>query len=382
MAVDNPVPQGHAETGRRLAVFLAFSGAGGVEKMVLNLLPEFLAQGVQVDCLAIFRRGPSQMPAMPPGVRLIDLGVRNTSLSVPALVRYLRAERPAAVLAAKDRAIRAAALARLLSGVPARLVGRLGTNLSAAYRGKSAASRWLRQAPMRWFYARVDHVAAVSQGVADDILEIAGLPPEKVSVVRNPVITADMDARAAAPADHPWLRDGGAPVVMGAGRLTRQKDFPTLLRAFALVRAQRPARLIILGEGRLRGELQRLAEELGIAADLSMPGYVANPLAWMAKADAFALSSLWEGSPNVLTEALALGLPCAATDCPSGPREILADGLYGPLAPTGDHVRLAAGILETLDAPRPREFLRQAAAEYRAELSAGRYLEILGLVRA
>jgi glycosyltransferase involved in cell wall biosynthesis len=362
-----------------VAVLLAFSGAGGVEKMVLNLLPEFLAQGVAVDCLAIFRKPPAPDLAIPPGVRLIDQGVRNTSLCVPALVRYLRAERPDALLAAKDRAIRAAVLARILSGVPARLVGRLGTNLSAAYQGKSAIARWLRQAPMRWFYARVDHVAAVSQGVADDMRAIAGMVPEKLSVIRNPVITADMAARARAPVGHPWLNDGGAPVILGAGRLTRQKDFPTLLRAFAIVRAQRPARLIILGEGRMRGELERLAGELGIAEDVSMPGYVANPQAWMAKVACFALSSLWEGSPNVLTEALALGVPCASTDCPSGPREILGEGHYGSLTPVGDPARLAEAILETLNNPKAPDFLKQAAAEYRAELSASRYLEILGL---
>jgi glycosyltransferase involved in cell wall biosynthesis len=258
-------------------------------------------------------------------------------------------------------------------------VGRLGANLSAALQGKAAVLRWFRQAPMAWLYAHVDHIVAVSQGVADDTLNITRMAPEKISVIRNPVITPSMQAQSMAPVDHPWLQGGGAPVILGAGRLTRQKDFPTLLRAFALARQQRPMRLIILGEGRLRGELTQLAQQLGIAEDISLPGHVANPQAWMAKAALFALSSLWEGSPNVLTEALALGVPAVATDCPSGPREILADGRIGPLVAVGDAQGLAVAMLDTLESPRPPAALRAAAAEYRAEISARRYLEALGI---
>ena len=368
----------------RLAVLLSLSGKGGVEKMVLNLLPEFLERGVEIDLLAIFRKPSEEVLKIDrSGVRVIDLGIKHTSLAVPALARYLRTARPAALLAAKDRAIRVAVLARRLSGVDIRLVGRLGTHLSTALENKPAWIRWLRCQPMRWLYPFVDHIVAVSEGVASDTLALTGLPSERVSVIRNPVITSSLLEKSRDPVDHPWFEDGGGPVILGAGRLTRQKDFPTLMRAFALVRAQREARLVILGEGRLRADLEKFAAELGLSDSVSLPGYAENPYAYMAKASLFVLSSAWEGSPNVLTEALALGIPVVSTDCPSGPREILQDGRYGALIPVGDHRRLGEAILETLAGPPDSAFLREAAAEYNANLSARRYLEALRLpVRA
>jgi len=169
------------------------------------------------------------------------------------------------------------------------------------------------------------------------------------------------------------------PSLSGAGRLTRQKDFATLIHAFALLNARRPARLIILGEGRMRGELEALASELSIADRVALPGYVQNPHAWMAKAALFVLSSRWEGSPNVLTEALALGTPVVSADCPSGPREVLAGGRYGPLVPMGEPLALAEALATTLARPLPADTLREAVAEYHASLSAARYLEALGL---
>lgn len=367
----------------RLAVLVSFSGAGGVERMVLNLIPAILDTGIGVDLLAIIRKPtPDLLRIEGTGFRLFDLGVTHTALAVPALARYLKAERPAALLAAKDRAIRAAVLARALSGVEVPLVGRLGTNLSAAQENKPALLRWARTRPMRWLYPKVDRVIAVSEGVAEDTLKLTGLPTERVVVVRNPVITPEMPAKAQAPVEHPWFNEPGSPIILGAGRFTEQKDFPTLIRAFSRARAQRECRLLILGEGRQRPELERLAAELGVAEAVSMPGHVNNPFAYMAKAQVFALSSRWEGSCNVLTEAMALGTPVVSTDCPSGSAEILGGGRYGPLVPVGDAARLAEGMLRLLDQPTEPALLKEAVAEYTAERSARRYLEILGLAAA
>lgn len=366
--------------GTRLAVLVSFSGAGGVERMILNLLPAILRRGVAVDLLAIIRKPtPELVRVEGSGMRLFDLGVTHTTLAIPALARYLARERPTALLVAKDRAIRAAVLAKHIARVDTRLVGRLGTNLSAALEGKPPLTRWLRTHPMRWFYPKVDQVIAVSEGVAEDTRHLTGLPDGRITVVRNPVITPEMYEKCAAPVDHPWFRESQCPIILGAGRLTRQKDFATLIRAFALVRAKRECRLVILGEGRLRADLERLAAELGIAEHVSLPGHVTNPYAYMVKASLFALSSRWEGSCNVLTEAMALGTPVVSTDCPSGSTEILGGGRYGPLVPVGDVDRLAEAMLATLNNPTPAPLLREAVAEYTAERSAERYLEILGL---
>lgn len=362
----------------RLAVLISFSGEGGVERMVLNLIEGFAARGVEVDLLAI-RADSAHLGSLPSGVRLIDLGVRHSGLAVWPLARYLRREAPAALLAAKDRAIRAAVLARALAGSRVRIVGRLGTNLSAALEDRSGVARWLRVAPMRRLYRSVDCVVCVSEGVLEDTVRLAGMERARLRVIRNPVVTPRLAALAAETVDHPWVADDRVPLVLGAGRLTEQKDFPTLVRAFARLRRQRPARLVILGEGRHRARLLALAEELGVAADFDLPGFTPNPYAWMARAQLFVLSSAWEGSPNVLTEALALGVPSVATDCPSGPREVLDGGRFGALVAVGDDVALGEAMLRTLEAPLPPAVLQSAVSAYNRDAAAAAYLDALGL---
>jgi len=363
---------------RHLAVFMSFSGAGGVERMVLNLVEGFAAAGYTVDLLAI-RADSAHLGALPPGVNLIDLGVRHSGLAVFPLTRYLRRVRPVALLAAKDRAIRAAVVARRLAGVQTRIVGRLGTNLSAALEGRAGLSRWLRIAPMRWIYPAVDKVVCVSDGVLEDTARLAGLTAGQLTVIRNPVVSSRLGELAGEAVDHPWAHDDSVPLILAAGRLTEQKDFDTLVRAFAIVRRARPARLVILGDGRLRGKLEARIKELGLTDDVALPGFTPNPYAWMARADLFVLSSAWEGSPNVLTEALALGTPSVSTDCPSGPREVLAGGRFGPLVPVGAVEALGQAMLATLASPLPADVLKSAVTEYSQAASAAAYLAELGL---
>ncbi|MCU0935046.1 MAG: glycosyltransferase [Gammaproteobacteria bacterium] len=361
-----------------VALFLSFSGHGGVERMVANLAGGLAGRGLRVD-LVLARAQGGHAGAWPDGVRVVPLGTRHTHSALPALVTYLRRERPAAVLAAKDRAIRVAVVARRLSGVPVRLVGRLGTTVTASLAGRSAATRLVWYLGMRGFYPQLDALVAVSEGVAADVRAITGLPQGRVTVVRNPVVTHDLDRLASAPVEHPWLDTREPPVVVGMGRLTRQKDFPTLLQAFARVRAVRPCRLMILGEGRQREELTSLAHSLGLEGDVSLPGFVANPYPVLAAATVFVLSSAWEGSPNALTEAMALGTPVVATDCPSGPAELLRGGAVAPLVAVGDDAAMAEAILRQLERPTPAQDLREAVRDYHVDVSARAYAEVLGL---
>lgn len=361
-----------------VALFLSFSGHGGVERMVANLAGGLARRGLRVD-LVLARAEGGHAGAWPEGVRVVPLGTRHTHSALPALVAYLRRERPAAVLAAKDRAIRVAVVARRLAGVPLRLVGRLGTTVTAALADRPAVTRAVWYLGMRGFYPHLDALVAVSEGVAADVRAITGLPERRVAVVRNPVVTPELERLAAAPVGHPWLQERETPVVVGMGRLTRQKDFPTLLRAFARVRAARPCRLLILGEGRQREELQLLARSLGVQGEVTLPGFVANPYPDLAKADVFVLSSAWEGSPNALTEAMALGRPVVATDCPSGPAELLRGGAVAPLVPVGDDAAMAEAILQQLDRPTPALDLREAVRDYHVDVSARAYAEVLGL---
>ncbi|MDN3516816.1 glycosyltransferase [Aquisalimonas lutea] len=363
---------------QRLAVLIAFTGDGGVENMVTNLLHGFVAEGVAVDLLLLKGRG-GHLDRIPAAVRIHHLNARTSLQALPAVMRYLRRERPKALLVAKDRASRVALLARRLTGVDTRVVLRMGMHLSGSLAGKSALRRWSRYLPVRWLYPWADAIVTVADAVADDLARIGNIPRERFTVIRNPTIPPDLEARTQAPAAHPWLPASvDAPVFLGVGRFTAQKDFATLLRAFAALRRSRPGRLILLGDGPERDRLETLARELGIGADVAMPGFRDNPWAWMARSSVFVLSSRWEGAPNVLVEAMAAGTPVVATDCPSGPAEILDHGRIAPLVPVGDAHALAAAMGDALDRPPDPARLRAAVADYRLPASTRRYLEVLG----
>jgi glycosyltransferase involved in cell wall biosynthesis len=200
---------------------------------------------------------------------------------------------------------------------------------------------------------------------------------EKIKVIYNPVITPELFAKAEEPLDHPWFRPGEPPVVLGVGRLTQAKDFPTLIRAFALVRKERPARLMILGEGEERPKLEALVRELGLEEDVALPGFVGNPYKYIARAGVFVLSSAWEGLPTTLVEALALGTPVVSTNCKSGPEEILEEGRWGRLVPVGNIEELAKAIGESLSMPR---LLNGGALDrFRVDIVVDRYLEVMSI---
>ena len=363
----------------KLAVLLSFSGAGGVEKMVMNLVREFAKKPeIALDLILIRAQGP-HLSNIPENVNVIKLKARHTLTAIPELVEYLKKTRPEAMLVAKDRAGRAAVIARGPAGVSTRICVRLGTNLSTALEHRSPLSAWLRTAPMRFIYPKVDKVIAVSEGVRADTLSITGVDENRVCVIRNPVVTPEFIQKRdeAGFPPHPWLSQKDCPVIMGAGRLSVQKDFGALLKAFGRVLKVRPVRLIIVGEGGKRRELEDLIRELGLEDSVLLPGFQADLYRWLKFANVFVLSSRWEGSPNVLTEALALGVPSVATRCPSGPDEILQNGLYGPLVPVGDDELMATGILSVLERPHPSEFLMRAVKEYRSDVSAERYWGVL-----
>lgn len=360
-----------------LSILVSFSGEGGVERMVLNLVNALAELGLQIDLLLIKTRS-RHLDEIHPAVNRIELGSRHTATSLLPLTRYLKRTQPPCLLAAKDRAGRMAVIARALARASdTRLVMRLGTNLTAAFAHKSSWRFFLRRLPIRLLYPHIDRIIAVSEGVRQDTLAVSGVDQERVVVVRNPVITPRLIEAAAAPLPNPWLDDPEYPVILAVGRLTLQKDFTTLLRAFADLRKHRPCRLIILGDGRQRETLLELSHELGITEALALPGFTPNPYAYMKRADLFVLSSRWEGSPNVLTEAMALGTPVVSTDCPSGPSELLDQGRIAPLVPVGDWQALSNAMQQVLDHPPERSLLRESVEEYNAHQSASRYLEIL-----
>ncbi|MFB4205561.1 Glycosyltransferase Gtf1 [wastewater metagenome] len=392
-----------------LALLLPSLAAGGVGRMTLNLAAGFVARGLRVDLVLCRPEGP-YMDAIPDGVRLVTLQRESGPaarlrlarlypreiglLARPALLaprpapvqpyvadlaRYLAEYRPASLLAAKTRTNLLALWARHQSGLSTRVVLSEHTQLSRAI-AASRKWRWRYIAPLVGrYYPEADAVVSVSEGVGDDLAATAGLPRGSITTIHNPVVTPALAERAASPSPHPWFSDGGPPVVVAAGRLVAQKNFPLLLDAFARLRAGRAARLVILGEGPERGQLEAQARALGINADVALPGQVKNPYAAFARAALFTLSSDFEGLPTVLIEALACGCPVVSTDCPSGPAEILDHGRHGPLVPLGDAPALATAMAAVLDDPPPAEAVRARGQAFGQERSIARHLDILGL---
>lgn len=360
-----------------LAIFAATSGHSGVDRVLRNLVPAIARLGPSVDVLGVEGHGPTFLE-LPTGVRHLPLGAAHVNTAVPALVRYLKCERPAALLSDKDRVNRAALFARWIAGGATRVGVRQGTTVSVNLASRKPTERWLQTASMRWIYPHADAVLVPSVGAADDLAAYARLPREHIRVVPSPILTATLQLRANEGTTHPWLAPGQPPVIVGVGELSERKDFATLIRAFARVRRDQPCRLLILGEGRRRAALEALADTLGVRADVALHGFVPNPYPYMARAAVFALASRWEGMPVVLIEALGLGRPCVACDCPSGPREVLDGGRVGPLVPVQDDASLADGLRRQLNAPTPEAVCRAAVAGYTDEASARAYLAALG----
>ncbi len=370
--------RGEPSAAERIAIFAATSGHSGVDRILVNLIEQWAAWGLRIDLLQVRRHGPRLEP-VPEGVRCIDLGCSHVNSALPALVRYLRRERPSALLSDKDRVNRIAILARMLSGSNTRLAVRLGTTVSVNLASRGHIERWLQRASIRTLYPLADRLIVPSVGVATDLVEQFGVARARIQVVQSPIVSARLEHRAQAPIAHPWLAAGEPPAILGVGELGARKDFATLLRAFALVRAERPCRLLILGRGRQRERLLALAAELGVAEAVDLPGFVANPYPYMRQAAVFALSSRWEGLGIVLVEALACGTPAVSTDCPSGPREILGPCCPRALVPVGDHQALARAIGETLTHPPAPSALRARAQAFSVSASARGYLAALGM---
>jgi glycosyltransferase involved in cell wall biosynthesis len=351
---------------------------GGAERACLRLARGMVASGRQVE-LVLVRREGAYLSEIPPGVRLTVLDKPRVSQSIRALARHFHRTRPKAILSALTHMNLATIAATRLSGSGARLVVSERNQISA--KAREARDVWqqlvYRAVPMA--YRAADQVVAVSGGVAADLARFGRLPDGKIRVIHNPVFDPNIEVMSQAPSDHPFFQAGGPPIIVAAGRLHRQKGFDILLRAFAMARAQIDCRLVILGDGPERERLSAQAEASGLGYDIDMPGFCANPFALMARAGAFVLSSRWEGFPNALVEAMACGAPVIATDCPSGPREILQGGSIAPLVPVEDADALARALVATLAAPPDTRVSRARAQGFSVAAAARQYLDALEL---
>ena len=396
-----------AHPGERIALLLPSLAGGGVARSFLLLAKGFVARGYGVEIVLCRATGPF-LSNLDRDIEIVELEPesgprarrRAFSLSpdarrelirpillapaappvlpyIASLARYLETARPSAVLAGKTHTNLLAIWGNRQAENKTRVVISERTSLSTEIR-TSRRWRWRYAAPLVGrLYRAADAITSVSNGVSDDLAWTTGLPRDSIKTIYNPVARPEIYEKAALHPDHPWFVEGAPPVVLAAGRLTEQKQFPVLLEAFARMRKKFDARLLVLGEGRDRSMLTQRVSELGLEESVSLPGFSDDLYAYMAHASVFVLSSAWEGLPGVLIEALVCGCPVVSTDCPSGPREVLADGKYGELVPVGDAIALARAIEEVLVRPPDRQSLRDRGAEFSLDASVNEYLEVL-----
>ena len=358
----------------KVAVFLPSLRGGGAERVMLTLANTIARREVPVDLVLCQAEGEYLADVLPE-ISIVDLGASRVLASLPALSRYIRRERPDVIIAAMNHANVVAFLAAKLARVSSKVIMTEHNTLSKSTSLKGAKGAVLK-ALMRATYAQCHRVVTVSDGVAADLVKQLGLPMDKVQTIYNPVVGDELIERSTK--TPPEVAEIARPLLLAVGRLTAQKDYPTMLRAFARLPMRESATLAILGAGPLDAVLAKLARDLGIAPRVRFLGFQDNPYAWMRAADLFVLSSAWEGLPTVLIEAMACGTPVVSTDCPSGPHEILEGGKWGKLVPVGDHVALAEAIQASLGAgDGPDVRLRSDAFTVKAAAEA--YLDVIGL---
>ncbi len=363
----------------RVAIYLPSLDGGGAERAMVELANGLSAEGVSVDLVVVRDNGP-WASLVSDDVTMIALRTRSKLLEFLKFLRYLHHAQPDTVLAGGASSIVSASLARrVFPRIP--VIARISGDLSTGLDELSLKGRLVRKL-QDGALMLTDVIVANSLGSSAAIRRKLPRISNRIHTLHNPVVWPNLADESRKPVAHPWFRDDRLPIVLSAGRLEPVKDHANLLRAFALVLQDRDARLVVLGEGRQRPNLVRLAHELGIAHRVDFPGFRMNPFAFMAKSQLFVLSSLHEGMPNVLIQAMACGTPVVSTDCPSGPREVLEDGKWGPLVPVGDSLSLATAIMETLERPPDPAALIQRASAFSAEASIRAYLNLMRRTQA
>jgi len=361
----------------KIALFIPGLYGGGAEDVVLKLAKGFRERGTEAELVVVANEGELKS-RVPDHVRLVDLGTSRIIFSLFPLIRYLREARPDVLFSALTPTNVVALLANWMLGQKISvIISEQNTNLPSWSEGgaKGLVLRFLIQIT----YPMSSIITCVSEAVAEEVSKALDVPKEDFSVIYQPVVTRELFDLATQEVDHPWFYED-PPVILGVGRLTAQKDFPTLLRAFARVRSEHDSRLILFGEGEERFNLECLLSDLGIEDAVDMPGFVDNPIKYMANADLFVLSSAWEGFGIVIVEALASGVPVVSTCPDDGPGEILEGGKYGRLVSSGNEQALADAILEALDHPEEpasKQQRQERAMDFTVENAVNQYWSIV-----
>src|SRR6478672_2210864 len=341
-----------------IAILIPSLMIGGAEKSLVKLANGLAALGWRIHLLVLSKQGPL-IGDVEPNVEIVDLQSDSYRSAVVTLARYYRDRRPDIVLTSLYATGLASIAAKMISRhKPKVIVGAHNSLRAKAAYPDNVKDKFLLIPLCRLLFPRADGLIAVSTGLALELEQLLNLKKSRIRTIYNPVVTPELASRVKCEVSHPWLdehRAGEFKTLVSVGRLVEQKGYDVLLEALSIVRRSMDCRLIIVGGGPLQGELQALADSLGLHDFVDLVGWEDNPFRYVARSDLFVLSSRWEGLANVVIEALACGCPVVATDCNYGPEEILEGGKYGGLAAVDSPVDLASKILIALrsDASSP-----------------------------
>ena len=360
----------------KISLFVSNLEGGGAERVMVTLANQFNEMGYSVDLVLVQARGP-YLKDVQSQVNIVSLNASKNMFSLVPFIRYLRKERPKAILSTLLVINIVTVVAKWLSGVQTRVVLREAINASADINSKKGQLERYLGAMRRWALKGADAIVAPSFGVKSDLVKTFRIDSNRVKVIYNPVDIDKIRNLSVNPDKFLESLDLGRPIVLAIGRLNGQKDFSALIESFELISTQCNALLVILGEGELRRSLEELISHKGLSDRVYLPGFVANPFTFMKRADVFVLSSLYEGMPNALIQATVFNKQIVSTDCPSGPSEILENGKYGCLVEIGDIDGMAQGILKGLSGSLTTLSSEKVKGSYEASEIAKKYIEVL-----
>lgn len=360
----------------KVAIFVPSMTGGGAERAMMNLANNFVSRDISVDLVLVEALG-AYLASVDSRVRIVNLNCGRLAKSILRLAKYYQKNQPTVILSALDDANVVSLLAKKIACMPTRHFVSVHTSIrSTMCSSRRSPVKEVVFRLMQIMYPSADGVITVSEGVKEDIIKLVGVADDRVHKIYNPITTDSINDMAREPLDHPWFTDSGIPVVLSVGRLTGVKDYQTLIKAFGNVVRNRECRLVILGDGEKREELESLIDAMGLKECVLLPGFQQNPFKWMSRAALFVLSSKLEGLPNVLIEAMACGVPIVSTDCFSGPNEILEDGRWGKLVPVGDVDAMTDAIIDVLDNGSSVD-VKERAAHFTIDRAVEAYLDVL-----
>lgn len=362
----------------KITIILPDLRGGGAERLHVNLANYWVERGYSVEFVLMQKQG-ELLPLFSPRINVTGLRVDRIRGVILPLRNHLKQSRPDITITAMWPLTSASAIAWLLSGKQGRLFLSDHNQLSISCIKELKVSPLYLKLLMRATYPFASGVVAVSQGVKEDLRQLGGLSDDQVKVIYNPAAIGVSPHREISDVSEQLWGADYKNHILSVGSLIKQKDHATLIRAFAQLPSELEAKLTILGNGPLRGELDDLIVELGLQERVSMPGFVTDPYPWFRSADLFVLSSRWEGFGNVIVEALECGVPVVSMDCPSGPSEILENGRYGKLSPVGDITALAAVITQSLGETHDRDLLMKRASEFSVKRISDQYLSFFSI---